>query len=59
VEAQSGKRRQGVARLMDRDAEGRLDKDECEPRIPRLRQRLARLEAQRQAGVAVAAVQTA
>ena len=49
VEAQSSKLRQGVARLIDSYADGLIDKSEFEPRITRLRQRLARLEAQRQA----------
>jgi site-specific DNA recombinase len=38
-----------VARLIDSYAESLIDKSECEPRITRLRQRLARLEEQRQA----------
>jgi hypothetical protein len=58
VAAQIGKLRPGVARWIDSSAEGLIDKDEFAPRIPRLRQRLARLEAQRQAGAAAAAVQT-
>jgi site-specific DNA recombinase len=49
VEAQISKLRQGVARLIDSYADGLMDKSEFEPRITRLRQRLARLEAQRQA----------
>jgi len=49
VEEQLGKLRQGLARLIDRYAAGLLDKHEFEPRIIRLRQRLARLEEQRQA----------
>ena len=49
VEGQISKLRQGVARLIDRSAEGLIDKGECEPRVTRLRQRLARVEAQRQA----------
>src|SRR5229473_441067 len=48
VEAQIGKLRQGVARFIDRYAEGLIDKPECEPRLTRLRQRIARLEEQRQ-----------
>ena len=48
IEAQRGKVRQGVARVMERDAEGLLDQGEFAPRLPRLRQRLARLEEQRQ-----------
>src|SRR5215468_10363482 len=59
VEAQIGKLRQGVARLIDSYAEGLIDKDEFEPRITRLRQRLARLEEQRQALADEAAVQGA
>src|SRR6266446_1514536 len=58
VEAQIGKLRQGVARLIDSYAEGLIDKDEFEPRLIRLRQRLARLEEQRQAGADEAALQT-
>jgi site-specific DNA recombinase len=58
VEAQIGKLRQGVARLIDSYVEGLIDKDEFEPRITRLRQRLARLEEQRQAGADEAALQT-
>jgi len=58
VEAQIGTLRQGVARLIDSYAEGLIDKDEFEPRITRLRQRLARLEEQRQAGADEAALQT-
>jgi site-specific DNA recombinase len=49
VEGQIGHLRQGVARLIDRYAEGLIEKGECEPRVTRLRQRLARLEEQRQA----------
>jgi hypothetical protein len=56
VEGQISQRRQGVARLIDRSAEGLIDKGECEPRVPRLRQRLARLEEQRQALADEAAV---
>src|SRR5438128_4155594 len=48
VEAQIGKLRQGVARLIDSYAEGLIDKPEFEPRLTRLRQRIARLEEQRQ-----------
>ena len=46
---QMSKLRQGVARLLDRYAESLIDKYEFEPRMTRLRQRLARLEEQRQA----------
>jgi site-specific DNA recombinase len=49
VEAQISKLRQGVARLIDSYAESLIDKSEFEPRITRLRQRLAHLEEQRQA----------
>ena len=49
VEGQIGQLRQGVARLIDSYAEGLIDKGEFEPRVTRLRQRLARLEEQRQA----------
>jgi site-specific DNA recombinase len=48
LEDQISKGRQGVARLIDSYAESLIDKSEFEPRITRLRQRLARLEAQRQ-----------
>jgi hypothetical protein len=54
-----GKRRQGVARFLDSDAAGRIDKGACAPRGTRLRQRLARLEAQRQARADEAAWQGA
>jgi site-specific DNA recombinase len=46
---QISKVRQGVARLIDSYAESLIDKSEFEPRITRLRQRLARLEEQRHA----------
>ena len=49
IEDQISKLRQGVARLIDSYAESLIDKHEFEPRITRLRQRLARLEEQRQA----------
>ena len=48
VESQIGQLRQGVARVIDSYAEGLIDKSEFEPRLTRLRQRLARLEEQRQ-----------
>ena len=57
VEGQIGKLRQGVARLIDSDAEGLIDKGEFEPRVTRLRQRLARLEEQRRALADEAALQ--
>src|SRR5262245_46328562 len=56
IEDQISKGRQGVARLIDSYAESLIDKAEFEPRITRLRQRLARLEAQRQALAEEAAV---
>ena len=48
LDTQLGKLRQGVARLIDSYAEGLLDKPEFEPRLTRLRQRIAQLDAQRQ-----------
>jgi site-specific DNA recombinase len=48
LEAQLGKLRQGLARLIDSDAEALIEKHEFEPRITRLRQRIAHVEAQRQ-----------
>jgi site-specific DNA recombinase len=48
LEAPLGQRRQGLARLIDRDAEALIEKPEFEPRITRLRQRIAHVEAQRQ-----------
>jgi site-specific DNA recombinase len=48
LEAQLGKLRQGLARLLDSYTEGLIDKPEFEPRITRLRQRIAHVEAQRQ-----------
>jgi site-specific DNA recombinase len=59
IEDQISKGRQGVARLIDSYAESLMDKSEFEPRITRLRQRLARLEEQRQALAEEAAVQGA
>jgi site-specific DNA recombinase len=46
--AQLGKLRQGLARLIDSYTEGLIDKPEFEPRLSRLRQRIAHLETQRQ-----------
>lgn len=46
VDAQLGKLRQGLARLIDSYAEGLIEKAEFEPRMTRLRQRIADLEAQ-------------
>ena len=48
VDSQIGQLRQGVARVIDSYAEGLIDKSEFAPRLTRLRQRLARLEEQRQ-----------
>ena len=58
VEAQMAKLRRSIERLIDSYANEVIDKDEFEPRITRLRQRLARLEEQRQAGADEAALQT-
>jgi site-specific DNA recombinase len=58
VEAQLGKLRQGLARLIDSYAEGLLEKHEFEPRITRLRQRLTHLDEQRQQLADEAALQT-
>ncbi|MBF8248006.1 MAG: Resolvase domain protein [Bacteroidetes bacterium] len=46
IQAQRGKIQQGMARLIDSYAEGFVKKDEFEPRITRLRQRLGVLEKQ-------------
>ncbi len=46
LEAQLGKLRQSVSRLIDGYAEGLIDKTEFEPRVTRLRQRISRIEAQ-------------
>ena len=46
LEAQVGKLRQGVSRLIDSYTEGLIDKSEFEPRMTRLRQRIAHIEAQ-------------
>jgi site-specific DNA recombinase len=48
LEAQLGKLRQGLARLIDSDAEALIEKPACEPRMTRLRQRIAPGAAQRQ-----------
>ena len=48
LDAQLGKLRQGVARLIDSYAEALIEQHEFEPRITRLRQRIAHVEAQRQ-----------
>jgi len=59
VETQIGTLRQGVARFIDSDAAGLIDKPACEPRLTRLRQRIARLEEQRQQLADEAAVHAA
>ena len=48
VEEQIAKLRQGVARLIDRYADGRIDTPEFEPRITRARQRITSLDEPRQ-----------
>ncbi len=55
TQAQLGKLRQGLARLIDSYAEGLIEKGEFEPRVGRLRQRIRALEehAQRYADEAV------
>ena len=59
IAGQISQRRQGVARLIDRSAEGCIAKGEFAPRVTRLRQRLARVEEQRQALADEAALQGA
>jgi site-specific DNA recombinase len=46
IETQLNRVRQGMARLIDRYADGLIDKAEFEPRLARLRERVARLETQ-------------
>src|SRR5262245_62219974 len=46
LERQVGKLRQGLARLIDSYAEGLIEKQEFEPRVTRLRQRMPHVEAQ-------------
>ena len=46
LERQAGKLRQGLARLIDSHAEGLIEKQEFEPRVTRLRQRITHVEAQ-------------
>jgi site-specific DNA recombinase len=58
LEAQLGKLRQGLARLIDSYAEGLLEKSEFEPRLTRLRQRIAHVEAECQELAEEAALQT-
>jgi site-specific DNA recombinase len=58
IEGQLGKLRQGLARLIGSYAEGLLEKHEFEPRLTRLRQRIAHLETQCQQLTDAAALQT-
>jgi site-specific DNA recombinase len=58
LDTQLGKVQQGLARLIDSYAEGLIEKQEFEPRITRLRQRLTHLEEQRQCLADAASVQT-
>src|SRR5215510_14362500 len=58
LEEQLGKLRQGVARVIDSYTDGLIDKGEFEPRILRLRQRIAHLEEQRQQLAEEATLQT-
>jgi site-specific DNA recombinase len=46
IELQLNKLRQGTARIIDSSTEGLIDKREFEPRITRLRGRIAKLEEQ-------------
>jgi site-specific DNA recombinase len=46
LESQVGKLQQGLARLIDSYAEGLIDKQEFEPRVKRLRLRMAQIDAQ-------------
>jgi site-specific DNA recombinase len=46
LEAQVGKLRQGLSRLIDSYTEGLIDKTEFEPRVTRLRQRMAHIQEQ-------------
>ena len=58
VETHLGKLRQGLARLIDSYADGLIDKQEFEPRILRLRRRIAQAEEQRQQLVDADTLQT-
>ena len=46
LEAQMGKLRRGIARLIDSYADGLIDKQEFEPRVTRFRERMQHLEEQ-------------
>jgi site-specific DNA recombinase len=48
LDAQMGKLRRGIARLIDSYAEGLIDKQEFEPRVTRMRERMQHLEDQLQ-----------
>lgn len=48
LEAQMGKFRRGIARLIDSYADGLIDKQEFEPRVTRMRERMQHLEDQLQ-----------
>jgi site-specific DNA recombinase len=48
LDAQMGKLRRGIARLIDSSADGLIDKQEFEPRVTRMRERLQHLEEQLQ-----------
>jgi site-specific DNA recombinase len=56
--AQLDKLRQGLARWIASDTEGLIDKPEFEPRLSRLRQRIAHVAAQRQQRAAATALHT-
>jgi hypothetical protein len=59
VEEHLGTLRQGLARLIDRYAEGLLDTHACAPRLLRLRQRIGPLDDPRRQLVDAAALHTA
>ncbi len=48
LETRMGRLRQGIARLIDSYADGLIDKEEFEPRIARMRERLKHIEEQAQ-----------
>jgi site-specific DNA recombinase len=48
MEVQMGKLRRGIARLIDSYADGLIDKQEFEPRVTRMRERMQQLEEQAQ-----------
>jgi hypothetical protein len=59
IEEQLGKVRQGVGRVIESYADGLMDQGEVAPSMLRLRQRMARLEEQRQQLAEEATLQTA